>query len=102
MRSIGWAFLVRPLQEIEAILGGGRIVNTWALFRETIRYKHTYIYINTSHREREREREREGGRVMEVHDSITVYIMKITAVTSCCKHELKLFIDLLYTQLTIH
>ena len=74
MRSIGWALLVRPLQEIEAILGGGRIVNTWALFRETIRYKHTYIYINTSHREREREREREGGRESWKFMTLSLYI----------------------------
>ena len=39
-RSIGWALFgvnFRPLQEIEAIMGGGRIFDSyWALFRETM------------------------------------------------------------------
>ena len=38
-RSIGWALLgvnFKPLQEIEAIMGGEQIFDTaWALFRET-------------------------------------------------------------------
>ena len=49
MRSIGWALFgvnFRPLQEIEAIIGGGQIFDTGSFFAR-LRYYHFDVEIHT-------------------------------------------------------